>query len=84
MTSDEAWTALIAADQEKDLDDFKVFFLEYVRNNKSLRFHDLEQKFRQEGLGVYLIAMVHSPLNADVGKIYSGAEDDSRSSGKYR
>jgi len=58
MTSDEAWAALLAADQEKDLDDFKVFFLEYVRNNKELTFVDLEKKFRDEGLGVYLIALV--------------------------
>ena len=63
MTSDEAWGALVLADQERDLDDFKVFFLEYVRNNKTLAFVDLEKKFRDEGLGVYLIAIVtfHSP-----------------------
>jgi hypothetical protein len=58
MTSDEAWAALVAADQEHDLDDFKVFFLEYVRNNNHLTFVDLETKFREEGLGVYLIAIV--------------------------
>src|ERR1700736_3327431 len=58
MTSEEAWAAIVAADEEKDLDDFKVFFLEYVRNNKTLTFADLENKFRQEGLHVYLIAMV--------------------------
>jgi hypothetical protein len=58
MTSDEAWSALVAANQEEDLDDFKVFFLEYVRNNKELTFVDLENKFREEALGVYLIAMV--------------------------
>jgi len=60
MTSDEAWAALIAANQEEDLDDFKVFFLEYVRNNKELTFVDMEKKFRDEGLGVYLIAIVLS------------------------
>ena len=58
MTSDEAWSALVSADEEKDLDDFKVYFLEYVRNNKDLTFVDLEKKFRAEGLSVYLIAMV--------------------------
>jgi hypothetical protein len=58
LTSEEAWEALVAADKEKDLDDFKVYFLEYVRNNKSLTFVDLEKKFREEELGVYLIAMV--------------------------
>ena len=58
MTADEAWSALVSADQEQDLDDFKVFFLEYVRNNKHLTFVDLEKKFRDEGLGVYLIAIV--------------------------
>ena len=62
MTSDEAWTALIAANQEEDLDDFKVFFLEYVRNNKELTFVDMEKKFRDEGLGVYLIAIVLFPI----------------------
>lgn len=65
MTSDEAWAALVAADQEKDLDDFKVFFLEYVRNNKRLTFVDLENKFREEGLGVYLIALVRPPKESD-------------------
>ena len=58
MTSDEAWAALLAADQEQDLDDFKVFFLEYARNNKDLTFVDLEKKLRDQGLGVYLIALV--------------------------
>ena len=58
MTSDEAWAALVSADQEEDLDDFKVFFLEYFRNNKDLTFVELEKKFREEGLGVYLIAIV--------------------------
>jgi hypothetical protein len=62
MTSDEAWAALVTANQEEDLDDFKVFFLEYVRNNKELTFVNLENKFREEGLGVYLIAMVSSLL----------------------
>jgi hypothetical protein len=62
MAADEAWAALVAADQEQDLDDFKVFFLEYVRNNKTLTFIDLEKKFREEGLGVYLIAIVN-PTN---------------------
>jgi len=61
MTSDEAWTALVTANQEKDLDDFKVFFLEYVRNNKELTFVDMEKKFREECLEVYLIAIVPSP-----------------------
>jgi hypothetical protein len=60
MTADEALAALVAADQEQDLDDFKVFFLEYVRNNKTLTFVDLEKKFRDEALGVYLIAIVNS------------------------
>jgi hypothetical protein len=60
MSSEEAWAALISADQEQDLDDFKVFFLEYVRNNKHLTFVELEKKFREEGLGVYLIAIVTS------------------------
>ena len=58
MTADEAWAALVSADQEQDLDDFKVFFLEYVRNNKTLTFPDLENKFREAALGVYLIALV--------------------------
>jgi len=58
MSSDEAWNALVSADGEEDLDDFKVYFLEYVRSNKDLNFVDLEKKFRAEGLSVYLIAMV--------------------------
>ena len=62
MSSDEAWAALVTANQEEDLDDFKVFFLEYVRNNKELTFVDMEKKFRDEGLGVYLIAMVSFPF----------------------
>jgi hypothetical protein len=60
MTSDEAWAALCFADRDHDLDDFKVFFLEYVRNNKGLTFVDLEKKFREEGLGTYLIALVRT------------------------
>ena len=60
MTSDEAWAALVSANHEKDLDDFKVFFLEYVRNNKHLTFVDLEKKFRENHFDVYLIAMVTS------------------------
>ena len=66
MSSDEAWAALVSADQEQDLDDFKVFFLEFARNNKDLTFVDLEKKFREEGLRVYLIAIVPSlpPFNS--------------------
>ena len=60
MSSDEAWAALVSADQEQDLDDFKVFFLEFARNNKDLTFVDLEKKFREDGLRVYLIAIVTS------------------------
>jgi hypothetical protein len=60
MTSDEAWSALVSADKDQDLDDFKVYFLEYVRNNKELTFVDLEKKFRQDGLHVYLIAIVRT------------------------
>jgi hypothetical protein len=63
MSSDEAWAALVSADQEQDLDDFKVFFLEFARNNKDLTFVDLEKKFREEGLRVYLIAIVTSLLS---------------------
>jgi hypothetical protein len=61
MTSDEAWAALTSANLEKDLDDFKVFFLEYVRNNKQLTFVDLEKMFREHHFEVYLIAMVTLP-----------------------
>lgn len=61
MTSEEAWQALLSANQEQDLDDFKVFFLEYVRNNKELTFVDIEKKFREAHLAVYLIAIVASP-----------------------
>ena len=66
MSSDEAWAALVSADQEQDLDDFKVFFLEFARNNKDLTFVVLEKKFREEGLRVYLIAIVTSlpPFNS--------------------
>ena len=60
MTSEEAWAALLSANQDKDLDDFKVFFLEYVRNNKELTFVNLEKKFREAHLEVYLIAIVIS------------------------
>ena len=58
MTSEEAWQALVSADKEKDLDDFKVYFLEYARNNKELTFVDLENKLRKDGLGIYLVAIV--------------------------
>ena len=58
MTSDEAWTALCEADKNGDLDDFKVYFLEYARNNKTLTFLDLELKLREEGLETRLIALV--------------------------
>lgn len=61
MTAEEAWQALLSANQEQDLDDFKVFFLEYVRNNKQLTFVDLENMFREAHLDVYLIAIVSLP-----------------------
>jgi hypothetical protein len=66
MSSDEAWAALVSADQEQDLDDFKLFLLEFARNSKDLMFVDLEKKFREEGLRVYLIAIVTSlpPFNS--------------------
>lgn len=70
MTSDEAWTALVSADNDEDLDDFKVYFLEYVRNNKELNFVDLEKKFRQDGLHVYLIAIVRSPTSVSISPMF--------------
>ena len=90
MSSDEAWTALVQADRDKDLDDFKVFFLEYVRNNRELTFVDLERKFREEGLGVYLIAIVFPiPTNVAknanlVGKRYSSTKNNSQPPGQNR
>lgn len=79
MTSDEAWAAIVSANQEKDLDDFKVFFLEYVRNNKELTFADLEKKFRDEGLGVYLIAMVFPPFTLTPEKRYPATKNNPQS-----
>lgn len=77
MSSDEAWSAIVSADQEQDLDDFKVFFLEYVRNNKTLTFAQLERKFREQGLGVYLIAMVYPHIVLTSGKRNPSTENNS-------
>jgi hypothetical protein len=68
MTSEDAWDGMVSAEQIKDLRLFKTFFLEYVRNNKDLTFIDVEKKFREEGLDVYLIAFVHPPPKADLRK----------------
>lgn len=68
MTSEDAWDAVVSAEQSKYLRLFKTFFLKYVRKNKDLTFIDLEKKFRKEGLDVYLIAFVHPPPKANLRK----------------
>jgi hypothetical protein len=85
MTSQEAWAAMRLADTEGDLDDFKVFFLEYVRNDKSLTFADMEKKFRLEGLNTHLIALVRCLVSVgNVGTGDSLAENDQEFAGRDR
>ena len=56
MPADEAWKELIAASDERDLDDIKMAALKYIKAIPDVTYVELEKAFRSQHLNVYLIA----------------------------
>jgi hypothetical protein len=57
LTPEDAWTALIDAAKEKELDDFRVALRAYARATpEEFTLAGVEAALREDGLGVYLIA----------------------------
>ncbi|KAK3170605.1 hypothetical protein OEA41_002686 [Lepraria neglecta] len=56
MSPDDAWTALQKADQDCDLDDFRVALKVYSKAVPDVTYDDLERAFRLNNFNVYLIA----------------------------
>lgn len=53
---DEAWTQLQKADADRDLDDFKTAFMQYINILPDTNLADLEDALRKNNMNVYLIA----------------------------
>ncbi|KAL2045292.1 hypothetical protein N7G274_002375 [Stereocaulon virgatum] len=56
MSPDDAWNALQKADQDRDLDDFRLAFKIYSKAVPDVTYEDLERAFRGNNFNVYLIA----------------------------
>ncbi|ERS98744.1 hypothetical protein HMPREF1624_05532 [Sporothrix schenckii ATCC 58251] len=60
---DKALEMIRAAVAEKDLDDVKAAFLMYVKACPDVTYVEMEQMFRNENIGVYLIGVERSDLS---------------------
>lgn len=61
QTREEAWKDIIAAVAEKDIDMLKPAIDSYLNACPDITYVDLEGKFREQKLGIYLVA-VEKPL----------------------
>lgn len=55
-TVEKAWTELMLADKEKDVDQIKKAIITYATAFPELTFEDLEGTFRSDNMNTYLIA----------------------------
>ncbi|QIW94662.1 hypothetical protein AMS68_000180 [Peltaster fructicola] len=75
LDSDEAWDALVAADEERDLDMIKEATFSYAKAVPGTTLESLEEAFRREGFNTHLIAkeqpisLAHTLVN------FQGARD---------
>ncbi|KAH7412349.1 hypothetical protein DE146DRAFT_276200 [Phaeosphaeria sp. MPI-PUGE-AT-0046c] len=60
LSAEDAWTSLINAANEKDLDVFRICLKAYARAlPNEFRLPEVEAALRQDNIGVYLIALKH-------------------------
>jgi len=57
MTTEEAWAVILAAIKERDIDDIKEGVQIYVKSSPETTYLDLEKAFRNQDVGLYLIAI---------------------------
>lgn len=62
MTVEVAWEAMVVADKERDMDDFKTAFFAYCKSSalsgNPVDLVDLENGFRSQNMRMHLIAKV--------------------------
>ncbi|KAL9941767.1 hypothetical protein ACHAQF_002486 [Verticillium nonalfalfae] len=80
VTSDEAWTAMQDAVEERDVFDFKEELRKYMKHHPETTYLDLEEAFRAQDMNVYCIAtkrehlldtMTNMDLQGNLGKEYT-------------
>ena len=58
LKPDEAWDKLVAADKERDLDDFREALKEYTKAVPETTYDQLEHSFRHMSFNTHVIAYV--------------------------
>ena len=58
MTAEEAWSAMMTADKEKDIDDFKEALEEYTKASPDETFVTIEKKLRENRCNARFVAFV--------------------------
>ena len=80
MTSEAAWELLVKASKERELDDVKDAVQIYIKANPDTTYVQLEEAFRNQDVGVWLIAiekpqlpatMTHMDLQGNLDKKYT-------------
>jgi hypothetical protein len=57
IPAEQAWSELVAASAEMDLDDMKEAVLKYIKATPDATYIDLERAFRTQDLNLYIIAL---------------------------
>ncbi|KAG9289087.1 hypothetical protein G9A89_022396 [Geosiphon pyriformis] len=57
LSANEAWNKLLAADKEKDIDDFKEAFEEYAKASPTDTFQSIEKKLRDSKCNAHIVAL---------------------------
>lgn len=56
-TTEESWAGILKAIEERDIDEIKEAIQIYVKGSAETTYLDLEKAFREQNIGLYLIAM---------------------------
>ena len=57
VPAEQAWTELVAASADCDLDDMKEAVMKYIKATPDATYIDLEKAFRTQDLNLYIIAL---------------------------
>jgi ribosomal protein L32 len=80
MSAEDAWDLIVKAIDEKDIDDVKEGVQMYIKAQPDVTYDELEVAFRQQGVGIYLIAiekpamlgaLTNMDLQGNLGKKYT-------------
>ncbi|KIW00093.1 uncharacterized protein PV09_08279 [Verruconis gallopava] len=88
MSDEEAWAAMKQASTAKDMDSFRIAFQAYCKFNYEqaekdtnvppIRAHELEESFRKNNFGVYLIAKEKRDLDETYTIVSPAGESDQK------